>query len=178
MQGDNHSELARYALETLYQKLGTDRERKRVRAVAYRLKKKQRESEHEYSLQMLKKQNMSLRDEIRWLQKEKEQMSANLAKYITLYQQLSAKSYQAHYSMERSEYHMYPGSNETWNTNGWEVDKEQLAIHGPPNNGALLMIQGDNQTANDGDFTNNQGVNSDETSTHNEELTSYRENVL
>ena len=176
MQGKNNSELACYALETLYQKLGTDRERKRICAVAYRLKKKQRESEREYSLQMLKKHNTSLRDEIRWLQKEKQQMSANLAKYITLYQQLSAKSYQAHYSMERSEYHMYPGSNETWNTNGW--DEEQLAIDGPPNNEALLMIQGDNQTANNGDFTNNQGVNSDETSTHNEELTSYMENML
>ena len=153
-----------------------DRERKRIRAVAYRLKKKQRENEHETSLQMLKKQNMSLRDEIRWLQKEKEQMSADLAKYITLYQQLSAKSYQAHYSMERSEYPMYPGSNETWNTNRW--DEEQLAIDGPPNNEALLMIQGDNQTANNGDFTNNQGVNSGETTTHDEELANYMENIL
>ena len=138
--------------------------------MAYRLKKKQRESEREYSLQMLKKQNTSLRDEIRRLQKEKEHMSADLAKYITLYQQLSAQFYQA--------YHMYPGNNEAWNTNGWDVDDEQLAIDGPPSNGALLMIQGDNQTANDGDFTNNQGVNSDETSTHNEEWTSYMENML
>ena len=53
MQGKNHSELARYALETLYQKLGTDRERKRIRAVAYRLKKKQQENERTTSLQML-----------------------------------------------------------------------------------------------------------------------------
>ena len=178
MQEKNHSELTRYTLETLYRKLRMDRERKRIRAVAYRLKKKQRESERETSLQILKKQNTSLRDEIRWLQKEKQQMSANLAKYITLYQQLSAKSYQAHYSMERSEYHMYPGSNETWNTNGWEVDEEQLAIDGPPNNEALLMIQGDNQTANNGDFTNNQGVNSGKTTTHDEELANYMENIL
>ena len=155
-----------------------ERERKRIRAVAYRLKKKQRENERETSLQMLKNQNMTLWNEVKRLQKEKEQMSADLAKYITLCQQLSAKLYQAHYRMERSEYRIHPGSNETWNTNGWEVDEEQLAIDGPPCNGALLMIQGDNQTANDGDFTNNQGVNSDETSTHNEEWTSYMENIL
>ena len=98
-------------------------------------------------------------------------MSADLAKYITLYQQLSAQSY-------HQAYHRYPGNNEAWNTNGWDVDDEQLAIDGPPSNGALLMIQGDNQTANDGDFTNNQGVNSDKTSTHNEEWTSYMENML
>ena len=45
MQGKNHSELARYTLETLYQKLRMDWEQKRIRAVAYRLKKKQRENE-------------------------------------------------------------------------------------------------------------------------------------
>ena len=155
-----------------------DREHKRIRAVAYRLKMKQQENEHETSLQMLKKQNTSLWDEIRWLQKEKEQMSADLAKYITLYQQLSAQLYQAHYSMERSEYHMYPGSNETWNTSGWEIDKDQLAIDGDPNNGALLMIQGDDQTASDGDLTNNQEMNSDEASMHNEGWTCYLGNML
>ena len=176
MQGKKQFEHTRNTMEALHRKVKLQQENKRMRTMAYRLKKKQRESEREYSLQMLKKHNTSLRDEIRWLQKEKQQMSANLAKYITLYQQLSAKSYQAHYSMERSEYHMYPGSNETWNTNGW--DEEQLAIDGPPNNEALLMIQGDNQTANDGDFTNNQGVNSDETTTHDEELANYMENIL
>ena len=80
--------------------------------------------------------------------------------------------------MERSQYRVYTGSNELWNTSGWEIDEDQLVIDGDPNNGALLMIQGDNQTANAGDFTNNQGVNSDETSTHNEEWTSYMENML
>ena len=63
MQGKKHSELALYALETLYQKFGTDRERKRIRAMAYRLKKKQRENERETSLQMLRNQNMTLWDE-------------------------------------------------------------------------------------------------------------------
>ena len=178
MQGDNHSELANYALETLYQKMGKDRELKRIRAVAYRKRKKQQEKERATSLHMLTNRNITLWNEVKRLQKEKEQMSADLAKYITLCQQLSAKLYQTHYRMERSEYRVYPGSNETWNTSGWEIDEDQLAIDGPPNNGALLMIQGDNQTANDGDFTNNQGVNSDETTTHNEEWTSYMENIL
>ena len=172
MQGKNHSELAHYALETLYQKLGTDRERKRIRAVAYRLKKKQRENEREYILQMLKKQNTSLRDEIRRLQKEKEHMSADLAKYVTLYQQLSAQSY-------HQAYHRYPENNEAWNTTRWDADEEQLAIEGPPSNEALLMIQEDNQSDNDdGDLTNNQGVNSGENTTHDEELANYMENIL
>ena len=158
--------------------MGKDRERKRIRAVAYRQKKKQQEKERATSLYMLTNRNMTLWNEIKRLKREKEQRSVDLAKYITLCQQLSAKLYQTHCRMGRSEYHEYTGSNELWNTSGWEIDENQLAIEGDPNNGALLMIQGDNQTANDGDFTNNQGVNSDETSTHNEEWTSYIENML
>ena len=140
MQGDNHSELACYALETLYQKMGKDRERKRIRAVAYRQKKKQQEQERTTSLHMLTNQNMTLWKEVKRLQKEKKQMSADLAKYKTLCQQLSAKLYQTHCTMERSEYRVYTGSNELWNTSGWEIDEDQLAIDGDPNNGALLMI--------------------------------------
>ena len=169
MQGDNHSELARYALETLYQKLGTDRERKRIRAVAYRLKKKQRENERETSLQMLKNQNMTLWNEVKRLQKEKEQMSADLAKYITLYQQLSAQFYQA--------YHMYPRNNEAWNTTGWDIDDEQLAIEGPPSTEALLRMQEDNQSDNDdNDLINNQGTNPGKM--QDEELATIMKNVL
>ena len=121
---------------------------------------------------MLKKQNISLRDEVRRLRKEMEHMSADLANYITLYQQLSAQSY-------HQAYHRYPGNNEAWNTTGWDVDDEQLAIEGPPSNEALLMIQEDNQSNNDDDdLTNNQGVNSGETTTHDEELANYMENIL
>ena len=178
MQGDNHSELARYALETLYQKMGKDRELKRIRAVAYRQKKKQQEKERATSLQMLTNRNMTLWNEIKRLKREKEQRSADLAKYITLCQQLSAKLYQTHCRMERSEYRVYTGSNELWNTSGWEIDEDQLAIDGDPNNGALLMIQGDDQTASDGDLTNNQGMNSDEASMHNEGWTCYLGNML
>ena len=178
MQGDNHSELARYALGTLYQKMGKDRELKRIRAVAYRQKKKQQEKERATSLQMLTNRNMTLWNEIKRLKREKEQRSADLAKYITLCQQLSAKLYQTHCRMGRSEYHEYTGSNELWNTSGWEIDENQLAIDGDPNNGALLMIQGDDQTASDGDLTNNQGMNSDEASMHNEGWTCYLGNML
>ena len=60
MQGDNHSELARYALETLYQKMGKDRELKRICGVAYRQRKKQQEQEHATSLHMLTSPNMTL----------------------------------------------------------------------------------------------------------------------
>ena len=178
MQGDNHFELAHYALGTLYQKMGKDRELKRIRAVAYRQKKKQQEKERATSLQMLTNRNMTLWNEIKRLKREKEQRSADLAKYITLCQQLSAKLYQTHCRMGRSEYHEYTGSNELWNTSGWEIDENQLVIEGDPNNGAPPMIQGDNQTASDGDLTNNQGMNSDEASIHNDEWTCYMGDML
>ena len=52
------------------------------------------------------------------------------------------------------------------------------AIEGPPSNEALLMMQKDNQSGNDNDdLTNNQGVNSGETTMHNEELPNYMENI-
>ena len=142
MQGDNHSELARYALETLCQKMEKDREIKRIRAVGYRQRKKQQEQERATSLHMLTSRNMTLWNEVKRLQREKEQLSADLAKHKTLCQQLSAKLYQTHCRMERSEYRVYTGSNELWNTSGWNIDKNQLAIDGDPNNGAPLMIQG------------------------------------
>ena len=41
MQGDNHAELAQYALENLVHRLEKDRETNRIRAVKYRQKKKQ-----------------------------------------------------------------------------------------------------------------------------------------
>ena len=80
--------------------------------------------------------------------------------------------------MERSEYRVYTGSNKLWNTRKWETDEEQIAINGELNNGALLMIQGDDQTASDGDLTNNQEMNSDEASMHNEDWTYYLENIF
>ena len=51
-------------------------------------------------------------------------------------------------------------------------------INDEPNSGALLMIQGDDQTASDGDLTNNQEMNSDEASMHNEGWTCYLGNML
>ena len=80
--------------------------------------------------------------------------------------------------MGRSEYHEYTGSNELWNTSGWEIDENQLAIESDPNNGAPPMIQEDDQTASDGDLTNNQGMNSDEASMHNKEWTCYMGDML
>ena len=180
MQGDNHSELAHYALETLFEKMQKDREIKRIRAVGYRQRKKQQEQERATSFHMLTNRNMTLWNEVKRLQKEKEQLSADLAKHKTLCQQLSAKLalYQTHCRMERSEYRVYTGSNELWNTSKWETDEEQIGIYGEPNNGALLMIQGDDQTASDGDLTNNQEMNSDEASMHNEGWTCYLGNML
>ena len=167
MQGKKQSEHTRNTIEALDRKVKLQQENKRMRAMAYRLKKKQRESEREYNLQMLEKQNTSLRDEVKRLWKEMERMSADL----TFYQQLSAQSY-------HQAYHRYPGNNEAWNTTGWDVDDEQLAIEGPPSNEALLMMQKDNQSDNDNDdLTNNQGVNSGETTMHNEELPNYMENI-
>ena len=129
MQGDNHSELAHYALENLFQKLEKDRETKRIRAVKYRQKKRQQEQECANRLHMLTSRNMTLWNEIKRLQREKEQLSADLAKHKTHCQQLSAKLalYQTHCRMERSEYRVYTGSNELWNTSRWETDEDQIS---------------------------------------------------
>ena len=80
--------------------------------------------------------------------------------------------------MERSEYRVYTGSNELWNTSNWETDEEQIVINDEPNSGALMMVQEDDQTASDGDMTNNQEMNSDEASMHNEGWTCYLGNML
>ena len=144
----------------------------------YRQQKKQQEQQRATRLHMLRSQNVTLWNEIQELKREKEQLSADLAKHKTLCQQLSAKLYQTHCRMERSEYRVYTGSNELWNTSRWETDEEQIAINGELNNGALLMIQGDDQTASDGDLTNNQEMNSDEASMHNEGWTYYLGNMF
>ena len=166
MQGKKQSEYARNTLETLYRKLRLQRENKRIRAMAYRLKKKQRESEREYNLQMLKKHNISLRDEVKRLRKEMEQMSADLTNYMTHYQQFSAQTYhQVH--------HRYPVNNEAWNTAEWNVE----AIEGPPSTEALLRMQEDNQSDNDdNDLINNQGTNPNKM--QDKELVTIMKNVL
>ena len=101
-----------------------------------------------------------------------EHMSTDLAKYITLYQQLSAQSY-------HQAYHRYPGNNEAWNTTRWDVNNEQLAIEGPPSTEALLRMQEDNQSDNDDDdLINNQGMNSGKTTMQDEELATIMKKVL
>ena len=180
MQGDNHSELAQYALENLFHKLEKDRETKRIRAVKYRQKKKQQEQQRATRLHMLTSQNVTLWNEIQELKRENKQLSADLAKHKTHCQQLSARLaiYQSHCRMEGSEYRVYTGSNEFWNTSKRETDEEQIVINDEPNSGALMMIQEDDQTASDGDMTNNQEMNSDEASMHNEEWTYYLGNIF
>ena len=180
MQGDNHSEFAQYALENIFHKLEKDRERKRICAVKYRQKKKQQEQQRATRLHMVTSQNVTLWNVIQELKREKEQLSADLAKHKTHCQQLSAKLalYQTHCRMERSEYRVYTGSNELWNTSKWETDEEQIVIDNEPNSGALMMIQGDDQTASDSDLTNNQEMNSDETSMHNKGWTYYLGNMF
>ena len=173
MQGKKQFEHTRNTVEALHRKVKLQQENKRMRAKAYRLKKKQRESEREYNLQITEKLNTSLRDEVRRLREEMERMSVDL----TFYQQLLAQSYLSAQSYHQA-YHRYPGNNETWTTTGWDDDSKQLAIEGPSSNEALLMMQKDNQSDNDNDdLTNNQGVNSGETTMHNEELPNYMENI-
>ena len=172
MKGKKHPEYTHSTIEALYQKLKSQRENKRMRATAYRLRKKQREIDREYKLQTLKKQNISLQDEVKRLRKEMEQMSADLTNYITHYQQLSAQTF-------HQVYHRYPENNETWNTTRWDVNNEQLAIEGPPSTEALLRMQEDNQSDNDDDdLINNQGMNSGEITMQDEELANYMKNVL
>ena len=69
MQGDNHSELAHYALENLFQKLEKDRETKRIRAVKYCQQKKQQEQQRATRLHMLTSQNVTLWNEIQELKR-------------------------------------------------------------------------------------------------------------
>ena len=180
MQGDNHSELAQYALENLVHRLEKDQETNRIRAVKYRQKKKQEEQQRAARLHMVSSQNMTLWNEVQELKRENKQLSADLAKHKTHCQQLSARLaiHQSHCRMEGSEYRVYTGSNEFWNTSKRETDEEQIMINDEPNSGALMMVQEDDQTASDGDMTNNQEMNSDEASIHNEGWTYYLGNMF
>ena len=162
MKGKKHPEHA----DALHQKLDLLCENKRIRAMTYRMRKKQREIDREFILQTLKTQNKSLQEEVKRLQKEMEQMSANLTNYMTHYQQFSAQTYhQVH--------HRYPVNNEAWNTARWNVE----AIEGPPSTEALLRMQEDNQSDNDdNDLINNQGTNPNKM--QDKELATIMKNVL
>ena len=180
MPGDNQTELTQYALENIFHRLEKNREKNKIRAVKYRQRKKQEEQQCAARLHMISSQNMNLWNEVQELKRENEQLSADLAKHKTHCQQLSARLalYQTHCRIERGEYRVYTGSNELWNTSKWETDEEQIVINDEPNSGALMMIQEEDQTASDGDLTNNQEMNSDEASMHNEGWTYYLGNMF
>ena len=152
--------------DALHQKLDSLRESKRIQALVFRMRRKQREIDCEYNLQTLKTQNKSLQEEVKWLRKEMEQMSANLTYYMTHYQQFSTQTFhQVH--------HRYPVKYEAWNTARWNVE----AIEGPPSTEALLRIQEDNQSDNDdNDLINNQGTNPNKM--QDKELATIMKNVL
>ena len=73
---------------------------------------------------------------------------------------------------------MYTRSNEYWSTSKREEDEEQPVINDEPNSGALMVVQEDDQTVSDGDMTNNQEINSDEASMHNEDLIYWFGNIF
>ena len=180
MPGDNQAELTQYALENIFHRLEKDQEKNKIRAVKYHQRKKQEEQQRAARLHMVSSQNMNLWKEVEELKRENEQLSADLAKHITYCQQLAARLaiYQSHCRMEGSEYRMYTGSNEYWNTSKREIDEEQPVINDEPNSRALMMVQEDDQMASDGDMTNNQEMNSDEASMHNEDWTYYLGNIF
>ena len=73
---------------------------------------------------------------------------------------------------------MYTKNNEYWSTSKMEEDEEQPVINEEINNRALTVVQEDDQTVSDGDMINNQEINSDEASMHNEDWIYWFGNVF
>ena len=173
MPGDNQTELTQYGLEDMFHRLEQNREKNRSRAVRYRLRKKKEEQDRLAKYHMVTRQNMNLWMEVQRLNREHEQLSANLAQHKSYCQQLATTLaiHQSYCTMERNEYHMYTKNNEYWNTSKKEEDEEQPVINEEINNRALTVVQEDDQTVSDGD--NNQEINSDEASMHIEDWVSW-----
>ena len=81
MAGDNQTELIQYGLEDMFHRLEKNREKNRSHAVRYRLRKKKEEQDRLAKYHMVTRQNMNLWMEVQRLNRENEQLSANLAQH-------------------------------------------------------------------------------------------------